>query len=149
MDRLRKAYSVMAENMNNPRAFLALVATIVIGTIVLLGWLTQNFVTMALGNEMMDKVQTADSELSQQITLLADEVKISNELLIMHMDKEKLSNILSEIRVNETERYNTEQFVSVNGANERTRERLRQLKAQHEDLELRRDCIINNNPLCD
>jgi len=139
----------MAENMNNPRAFLALVATIVIGTIVLLGWLTQNFVTMALGNEMMDKVQTADSELSQQITLLADEVKISNELLIMHMDKEKLSNILSEIRVNETERYNTEQFVSVNGANERTRERLRQLKAQHEDLELRRDCIINNNPLCD
>jgi hypothetical protein len=104
---------------------------------------------MALGNEMMDKVQAADNELSEQITLLADEVKISNELLIMHMDKEKLSNILSEIRVNETERYNTEQFVSVNGENERTRERLRQLKAQHEDLELRRDCIINNNPLCD
>ena len=139
----------MAENMNNPRVFLTWIVAVVIGVIVTIGWLSQNFVTKALGEEMMDRAQSSDNELSEQITLLAEEVKISNGLLMIHMDKERLSSILTEIRRNETEVFQISQFVSVNGDNERTRARQRQLKAEHEDLELRKTCLINNNPLCD
>ena len=146
---IRKAYSVMAETMNNPRVFLAWVMAVAVGVILTIGWLSQNFVTKALGEEMMEKAQSSDTELSEQITLLAEEVKISNGLLMIHMDKERLSNILTEIRRNETEVFQISQFVSVNGDNERTRARQRQLKQEHEDLELRKTCLINNNPLCD
>ena len=149
MDKLRKAYTAMAENMNNPRVFLAWIAAVAISLLAVIGWLSQNFVTVALGEEMMGKVQTADVELSEQITQLAVEVKASNELLMIHMDKGRLDGIMTAIRTNETQAYNNSQFVSVNGENERTRARARQLKAEHEDLELRKSCIINNNPLCD
>ena len=139
----------MAETMNNPRVFLAWVMAVAVGVILTIGWLSQNFVTKALGEEMMEKAQSSDNELAEQITLLAEEVKISNGLLMIHMDKERLSSILTEIRRNETEVFQISQFVSVNGDNERTRARQRQLKQEHEDLELRKTCLINNNPLCD
>jgi hypothetical protein len=106
-------------------------------------------VTIAKGEEMMNKAKAADNELTEQITLLAEEVKVSNGLLMIHMDKERLGSIMTEMRRNETEVFQIQQFVSVNGDNEQSRSRLRQLNAEHEDLELRKSCIINNNPLCD
>ena len=145
----KKVYSVMADSMNNPRVFLAWVVSIAIGVLALVAWLTSNFVTVAKGEEMMKKTLTADENLSEQITMLAGEVKTSNSLLMIHMEKERLASILTEIRRNETEVFQISQFVSVNGDNERTRARVRQLKQEHEDLELRKTCLINNNPLCD
>ena len=153
---IRKAYSVMADSMNNPRVFLAWVVAVAVGVILTIGWLSQNFVTKALGEEMMSKAQQADSELSVQIAELAEgvaesneQIKASNALLMIHMDKDRLDGIMTEIRGNEAEVFQIQQFISVNGDNAQSRGRLRDLKAEHEDLELRRDCIINNNPLCD
>ena len=58
---IRKAYSVMAETMNNPRVFLAWVVAVAVGVILTIGWLSQNFVTKALGEEMMEKAQSSDN----------------------------------------------------------------------------------------
>ena len=145
----KQVYAVMAEQYHDPQKLVKWMIGIVIGTIAVLGWFSTNFVTTAKGEEMMGKAQAEDRKLSEQITELAVEVKASNELLMIHMDKGRLDGIMTAIRTNETQAYNNSQFVSVNGENERTRARARQLKAEHEDLELRKSCIINNNPLCD
>ena len=146
---ITKAYSAMAEQFTDPQKLIKWMIVMVVGTIAVLGWFSTNFVTTALGEEMMEKAQAADVELSEQITELAVEVKASNALLMIHMDKGRLESIMTAIRTNETQAYNNSQFVSVNGENERTRARARDLKAEHEDLELRKNCIINKNPLCD
>ncbi len=54
-----------------------------------------------------------------------------------------------EIRRTEAEIFQIEQSIAANGTNTQAAERLRLLKADHKDLELKRDCIINKNPLCD
>ena len=146
---IRKVYSIMAEQFTDPQKLIKWMIGLVIGTIAVLGWFSTNFVTTAKGEEMMGKAKAADVELADQITLLANEVKASNELLMIHMDQGRLESIKTQLRTNETEQFNTQQFVSVNGDNERTRARTRQLKAEHEDLELIKTCIINKNPVCD
>jgi hypothetical protein len=146
---IRKVYTAMAEQYQDPQKLFKWMIAIVVATVVTMAWFSSNFVTVARGEEMMGKAQEADSELSEQITLLATEVKASNNLLMVHMDKERLGSIITEMRRNETEVFQIQQFVSVNGDNEQSRGRIRQLNAEHEDLELRKTCLINNNPLCD
>lgn len=146
---IKKVYSVMADQLQDPQKLFRWMIAIVIATVGGMGYFSTNFVTTAKGEEMMNKALDADTELSRQIAELATEVRDSNGLLLIHMEKERLSSILTEIRRNETEVFQITQFVSVNGDNERTRARIRQLKQEHEDLELRKTCLINNNPLCD
>jgi hypothetical protein len=146
---LQQVKSAMADQYQDPQKLFKWMIAIVVATVVTMAWFSSNFVTVARGEEMMGKAQEADSELSEQITLLAGEVKMSNNLLMVHMDKERLGSIITEMRRNETEVFQIQQFVSVNGDNEQSRGRIRQLNAEHEDLELRKTCLINNNPLCD
>ena len=139
----------MAEKLSNPREFLTLVAAIAIATISLLAWANATFIPTAKGAEMMKETKAADAVLSAQIVGLTKEVKQSNELLSIHLKQGELDSVLDRIRENDTQQFNIQQFVRVNGSDVQSTERLRDLENEMDDLELKRDCIITNNPLCD
>jgi len=157
MNFLTKGYRVIAEHI---RSEIKMYVWIVILLGGLLGWMHTEFVSTSMGEVMMTKTQAAikenadsrqaaDEALTKQVMVLAKEVKTSNELLMLHIDKERFNSVTDDIKNVEAEIFNIEQFVSVNGNNEQATNRLRALEAEHEDLILRRNCIINNNPMCD
>ena len=45
--------------------------------------------------------------------------------------------------------FNLEQFTRVNGSDTQSNARMQQLELELSDLELKKDCILTNNPLCD
>ena len=154
---LKQGYTKVVEHIRSELKIYAGIAVAVVG---LIAWMQTEFITTAKGKEMMANTQAelaenvtnrvaADKALADQVSVLAVEVKTSNSLLMLHIDKERFSSIATDIRRNEQDVFNIEQFVRVNGPNEQATAQLRSLKAEHEDLILRRDCILNNNKLCD
>ena len=139
----------LMDNLRGNKEFFGWIIAIVVATVGAMGWFSQNFITIARGSEMMSRVQSADIRLTEEIKALAGEVKASNSLLMTHMEKEKLNTVMLEIRRTEAEIFQIEQSIAANGTNTQAAERLRLLKADYKDLELKRDCIINKNPLCD
>lgn len=138
----------VSDTLNTPQAFFTLVLSVAIGTMGAWSWASSNFVTVALGEEMMEKAQGEDDRLARQINNLAEEVQASNALLLVHMQKEELQKILDDIRRNEAEVYQIKQFVGVNGSNSQAAARLRALRTEHDDLIMRRDCVITQNDIC-
>jgi len=136
------------DELKPSKEFLVWVVGVAIGTVGLMGWFSTNFVTIAKGVEISEVAHEADMVLSQQLVELAEEVKASNAMLMDHIEKEKLNVVLIEIKRNESEVFQITQFVSANGTNEQAEARLRQLRIDHTDLLLKRDCILNNNRLC-
>jgi len=154
---IRKGYEMVVEHIRSELKIYAGIAVAVVG---LIAWMQTEFITTAKGKEMMANTQAelaenvtnrvaADEALATQVSVLAAEVKTSNSLLMLHIDKERFSSIATEIRRNEQEVFGINQFVSVNGANAQATARLRALKSEHDDLILKRDCVINNNKVCD
>ena len=154
---LKQGYTKVVEHIRSELKVYAGIAVAVVG---LIAWMQTEFITTAKGKEMMANTQSelaenlanriaADKALADQVSVLASEVKTSNSLLMLHIDKERFSSIAADIRRNEQEVFGINQFVSVNGENAQATARLRALKSEHEDLILKRDCILNNNKLCD
>ena len=145
---MNERMSRIMDELKPSKEFLVWVAGVAIGTVGLMGWFSTNFVTIAKGVEISEVAHEADMVLSQQLVELAEEVKASNAMLMDHIEKEKLNVVLIEIKRNESEVFQITQFVSANGTNEQAEARLRQLRIDHTDLLLKRDCILNNNRLC-
>ena len=135
----RKGYSKMV--VDHVRSEFKIYIGIGVSLVALYTWMQTEFVTVA-------KAQATDTEQTAQIISLAKSVEASNNLILFHMEKVKLDDILGDIRRNEQEVFNIQQFVSVNGENEQATARLRALNTEHEDLLLQRSCIINKNDLC-
>ena len=122
---------------------------IVVGTMMAFAWINTEFLQTSKAMDMMDRAKSADDELRIEIKSLAVEIKTSNELLLIHIDRYMLDTVTGDIKTNETDQFKLEQFTRVNGINSQTEERSQHLKTELKALELRRTCIINNNPLCD
>ena len=122
---------------------------IVVGTAMAFAWVNTEFLQTSKAMDMMDRAKQADDELRVEIKSLAVEIKTSNELLLIHIDRYILDKVMSDIKTNETEQFKLEQFTRVNGTNSQSEERSQDLKIELKALEQRRTCIINNNPLCD
>ena len=146
--------------VRNQKEFLSVIAAIVVGVIGSLSWATANFVTVARGETMMEKTQAADVEimrqtaerdaaLSKQITALTEQVVESNDIMLTHIDRYTLDSVKSEIRTNQSETFQLQQFIRVNGSDNQSEIRKQQLKTDLEELQLKKSCIINHNPLCD
>ena len=142
----RKGYSKMV--VDHVRSEFKIYIGIGVSLVALYGWMQTEFVTVAKARENMVLAQATDTEQTAQIINLAKGIEASNTLILFHMEKVKLDDILGDIRRNEQEVFNIEQFVSVNGENEQATARLRALNTEHEDLLLQRSCIINKNDLC-
>jgi len=145
---MNQRMSRVMDEIKSNKEFLIWIVGVALGTVGLMGWFSTNFVTIAKGVEISEGAHQADMVLSQQLVELAEEVKASNAMLMDHIEKEKLNVVLIEIKRNESEVFQITQFVSANGTNEQAEARLRQLRIDHTDLLLKRDCILNNNRLC-
>ena len=146
---IKGKYTKMANTLSNPREFFTLVGSIVIATIGVLAWANTSFVSTAKGVEMMDEAKEADSVLTERIVVLTQEVQQSNQMLSIHLKQGELDSVLDRIRENDTQQFNIGQFVRVNGSDDQSTKRLRDLENEMKDLELKKTCIITNNPLCD
>ena len=142
-------YRQMIDKVSSPKEFFGLVAGIVVSTVTILTWASVNFVTAAKAEEMMKEARGADSALAIEIKNLATDIKESNNLIQVHLGKHDLDSVLDRIRENETQTFNIKQFTRVNGSDNQSEARMQQLEIERDALLLKRDCIINNNPLCD
>lgn len=142
-------YKDMVDKIGSPRDYLKWVAAIVVATVGAIAWANANYVTTAQGNQIRAEVKRADDELAKEIRSLAAQVQKSNDLVLVHMDKHELDTVLTRIRENETQTFNLQQFIRVNGSDSQTAIRMQKLKTELKDLEFKKGCIINHIPLCD
>lgn len=150
----------MVEFIRQQKEVFGVVIMIIVGTISALAWASSNFVTNARGEVMMERTLAADAKilaqtsasdntLLKQLTTLSDKIETSNELLLTHIERYSLDKIRTEIRTNKSETFALQQFVRVNGSDAQSEARLQQLKTELSELELKKTCTINHNPLCD
>lgn len=144
-----RGMSNVIDKIRGNREVLGWIAGIVIGTVAVLGWMSTNFITTAKGEEMMANAQDADAVLAEEVKDLAKSVKASNDMLSVHLAQGELQAVMDKIDNNQTQQFNITQFARVNGMDDQAEARLEQLKRELSPLQIKRDCIINKNPLCD
>jgi uncharacterized Fe-S center protein len=137
------------DKIRSDKEFFGWIAAIVIGTITALGWFSANFVTTVKAEEMMKNTKNADAAIIREIKDLTVEVVKSNKSIKTHLSSHDLQAVLDRLRETETQMFNIRQFTRVNGSDAQSEERLRNLENDLKHLTLKRDCIINDNPLCD
>jgi hypothetical protein len=146
---ITKGVQIVTDTIKGQKELIGSIIAVVVMTITAWGWASSEFVTTAKAKEMMTKAQHADIELSEQIVELSKDIKASNALLLVHIDRYTLDNVKGEIKANQSQTFALQQFIRVNGSDNQSENRLQQLKTERGDLELKKSCIINHNPLCD
>jgi len=146
---MNRGMSNVIDKIRSNRDVLGWIAGIVLGTVAVLGWMSTNFITTAKGEEMMANAQDADAVLAKEVKDLAESVKASNQMLSVHLAQGELNDVMDRIDNNKTQQFNISQFTRVNGMDSQSEVRLERLKNELVELEIKRGCIIDNNPLCD
>ena len=136
------------DKIRGDREFFSWIGGIVIATIMALTWFSANFATTARAEEIVNISKAGDDALAKEIRVLTVSVQKSNKLLSIHMEKGELDNVMQQIKDNQTQTFNIGQFTRVNGMDSQSEARLQQLESELGLLELKRDCIITINPLC-
>ncbi len=143
----------MIAKLKSQKEIAGLVVFVIVSTVGALAWATSNFITSASAqvthSQMKAESARADKVVSNQILALTKEVKESNGLLLVHLDRYSLDKVKSDIKTNKSETFSLEQFIRINGLDSQSDLRLQSLTFELGDLELKKTCIINNNPLCD
>jgi hypothetical protein len=130
--------------------FWGWVVGIVVATVTTLSWMNATFITRADANSLipLNHVRVHDG-LSGSIDALTEEVKETNTSMWLHMRRERLESVKREISANDSEIFAVQQFMDLNGKNAVSEARLRKLKALQNDLDLKMNCIISENGVCD
>jgi hypothetical protein len=144
-----KGVQTVVDTIKTQKELIGSIIAVVVMTVGAWGWASSEFVTTAKAQEMMKNTKDADTAISHQILELSEQVKTSNDLLLVHIDRYTLDNVKGEIKTNQSETFALQQFIRVNGSDNQSENRLQQLKTERGDLELKKSCIINHNPLCD
>ena len=137
---MKQGYRVMVTDhiRNEYKFYVSLVA----GTLLAYGWVSTQFLTTA-------QAQVTHDQISKEISQVGEQQKKLSVLLETLVSKQSLSNVQIEIKTNESEQFQVSQFMRVNGSDPQSERRLQQLKAERNDLEIRRNCIISKNPICE
>jgi hypothetical protein len=144
-----KGVQTVVNAIKTQKELFGSIIAVVVMTVGAWSWASSEFVTTAKATEMMKNTKDADTAISHQILELSEQVKTSNDLLLVHIDRYTLDNVKGEIKTNQSETFALQQFIRVNGSDNQSENRLQQLKTERGDLELKKSCIINHNPLCD
>ena len=125
-------------------------ATIVVGTVLALAWMFTTFNTAAQADvshkQLMEATVQADNAMAVEIKNLAGAIAVTNGLITLHMEKHSLDAVNLAIQNNDTEIWNLEQAIP---RTEQVSKRLIKLKNQREEMLIKRECIIHQNPRCD
>ena len=147
---IRKGYKSVIEAVKQAKEVWAALAVIVIGVVGVMGYLSTNFITAQAAEishkEMTRELAESDREMATEIKNLTIEVSQTNTLLNLHMDKHSLDAVNLAIQSNDTEIWNIEQ---IEPRTNEVSKRLIKLKNQREQLLIKRQCIVTNNPRCD
>ena len=145
-----KGYKSVIEAMKQAKEVWAALAVIVIGVVGVMGYLSTNFLTAQAAEishkEMTRELAESDKQMASEIKNLTIEVSQTNTLLNLHMDKHSLDAVNLAIQSNDTEIWNIEQ---IKPHTNEVSKRLIKLKNQREQLLIKRQCIVTNNPRCD
>jgi hypothetical protein len=144
-----KGVQTVVNAIKTQKELFGSIIAVVVMTVGAWSWASSEFVTTAKATEMMKNTKDADTAISHQILELSEQVKTSNDLLLVHIDRYTLDNVKGEIKTNQAQTFALQQFIRVNGSDNQSENRLQQLKTERGDLELKKSCIINHNPLCD
>jgi len=143
MGRLQGYKDVVVEHIRSEYKFYV---SIVVGTVIALGWFNTNFLTNAQAKltheQMIEQRENADREIARGV----EELKI---MLTTQIRKQSLSDIKTAIKTNESETFQLERLIETETPREQDRKRLQQLKMERSELEIRRQCVINGNTVCD
>ena len=147
---IRKGYKSVIEAMKQAKEVWAALAVIVIGVVGVMGYLSTNFLTAQAAEishkEMTRELAESDKQMASEIKNLTIEVSQTNTLLNLHMDKHSLDAVNLAIQSNDTEIWNIEQ---IEPRTNEVSKRLIKLKNQREQMLIKRQCIVSNNPRCD
>ena len=145
-----KGYKSVIEAMKQAKEVWAALAVIVIGVVGVMGYLSTNFLTAQAAEishkEMTRELAESDKQMASEIKNLTIEVSQTNALLNLHMDKHSLDAVNLAIQSNDTEIWNIEQ---IQPRTNEVSKRLIKLKNQREQMLIKRQCIVSNNPRCD
>ena len=145
-----KGYKSVIEAVKQAKEVWAALAVIVIGVVGVMGYLSTNFLTAQAAEishkEMTRELAESDKQMASEIKNLTIEVSQTNTLLNLHMDKHSLDAVNLAIQSNDTEIWNIEQ---IEPRTNEVSKRLIKLKNQREQLLIKRQCIVTNNPRCD
>lgn len=135
------------------RTMAEVIIATVIATVGAISWANSQYVPAEKAEvthaEILQKSSAGDIEIKKKLDDVERELMKQNELMNDHIDRWKLDNVKNLIRTNRTETFNLEQFIRVNGSDTQSEKRLQSLKSELVELEVKRNCMINRNPLCD
>ena len=157
---IKQGYTKVMDTLRQAKEVWAAIATIVVGTAIFLSWMTTSFLSVQAAElthkqmqaenvKMVSDMAKADLEMADQIKNLTIEVSQTNTLLALHMDKHSLEAVSLAIQNNESEIFNLEQTIRSDSNNAEAARRLLKLKSERDDLQIKRNCIITDNPRCD
>ena len=70
------------------------------------------------------------------------------ELLTLKIQQDKLDAVNRDIRANDTEMFNIQQWMKVNGEDSQSLKRMKELEGEKDKLLIKRGCIISGNRVC-
>lgn len=143
MGRLKGYSSVVVEHIRSESKYYV---SIVVGTVLALGWFNTQFLTNAQAKltheQMIQQRQDADRELTDGLTEL-------KTILTTQMRKQSLMDVKTAIKTNESETFQLERLIDTEAPRNQDLQRLQRLKAERAELEIKRQCIISGNNVCD
>jgi len=143
MGRLQGYKNVVVEHIRSEYKFYA---SIVAGTMLALGWFNTNFLTTAQAKLTHEQMIEQREEADREIRTGVNDLKV---MLTTQIRKQSLSDIKTAIKTNESETFQLERLIETESPREQDRKRLQQLKMERTELEIRRQCIISGNKVCD
>ena len=159
-DILRKGYTNVTEHVKTFKEIWTFATTVVVATGTVLGAMSLYFQTVDAAEAAQDEVIAEMTKVHEQMavtdrrleaelkTLSAQQLENTN-LLVLKIRQDNLTDANVAIRVNDSEIFQLEQFIGINGTDSERAKRLRDLKNEAKELQITRDCIINNQHICD
>lgn len=95
-----------------------------------------------------EEIKDEQFKQSHQLEDQSKQIKDLTNLLKTKISQDNLSQVNADIRANDAETFQLQQWIKVNGEDAQSAKRLNNLKIEREELVVKRNCIINGNGMC-
>ena len=150
---IQQGFAVMIDHIKEElKVYVGIVFSTVVVLTGVIAWASEKFPSVEYVDmshvQMVAERMAADEKLTQGLAALESNQDSTNRLLSTMISKQDLAAVKSNLKSNESDMFQVEQFMRVNGFDERSEKRAQQLKSEHAELLLRQNCIISGNAVC-
>lgn len=150
---LEQGYSKVSQVMQDATKLGHIIAGAVTIAVIIIGWAVIWLQPAAAAAEVHKdlKQETVDirEEMQRVHKDMNDQIANLTGLVELKIQQDNLKDVNRDIKDNDAEVFRLQQWVEVNGNDANSAKRLRDLKNERDELEVKRNCIINNNRACD